>query len=60
MKGGEKMNKFYSTNNEEQETIINIEYGAKKVNFYTSRYSAYNRLYKNQENQHKHIMWIKK
>lgn len=40
------MKKFYNTLQEEQETIINIDYGAKKASFYTSRYSAYNRLYK--------------
>ena len=40
------MNKFYSTSNEEQETIINVDYGAKEVNLYTSRNAQFNRLSK--------------
>ncbi len=40
------MKKFYNTIPEEQETIININYGAKKVNCYTSRYAVYERLIK--------------
>lgn len=38
------MNKFYKTNLEEQETIINIDYFTKSVKCYTSRSSVYNRL----------------
>lgn len=38
------MSKFYNTIPEEQETIINIDYGKKEVNCYTSRYAVYERL----------------
>ena len=38
------MSKFYNTISEEQETIININHGAKEVICYTSRYAVYDRL----------------
>ena len=40
------MNKFYKNNLEEQETIINIEYFASKVNLYTCQKTVYDRLRK--------------
>ena len=40
------MNKFYKTNLEEQETIINIDYFASKVNLYTCQKTVYDRLIK--------------
>ena len=40
------MNKFYKTNIEEQETIINIDYFASKVNLYTCQKTVYDRLIK--------------
>ena len=38
------MTKFYNTNPEEQETIINVDYGKREVHCYTSRYAVYDRL----------------
>lgn len=38
--------RFYSTNPEEQETIINVDYYAKEVNCYTSRKAQIERLTK--------------
>ena len=38
------MPKFYNTNPDEQETIINVDYGQRQVNCYTSRYAVYDRL----------------
>lgn len=40
------MNKFYKTNLEEQETIINVDHFNKNAHCYTSRYATYNRLIK--------------
>lgn len=40
------MNKFYKTNIEEQETIINIDYFASKVKLYTCQKTVYERLIK--------------
>ena len=40
------MNKFYKSNLEEQETIINIDYFASKVNLYTCQKTVYDRLIK--------------
>lgn len=37
-------NKFYNTNPEEQETVINIDYYESKVNIYTSKKSIYERV----------------
>ncbi len=38
------MNKFYDTNYEEQETILNIDYFKSELSLYTSRKAVYNRL----------------
>lgn len=38
------MTKFYNTIPEEQETIINVDYGKREVYCYTSRYAVYDRL----------------
>ena len=40
------MTKFYNVSTDEQETIINIDYKAKKLKCYTSRQSVYDRLFK--------------
>ncbi len=40
------MKKFYNTLPEEQETIINIDYGTKEVNCYTSRKTQITKLTK--------------
>lgn len=40
------MDKFYKTRLEEQETIINIDYLASKVNLYTCQKTIYDRLVK--------------
>ena len=40
------MNKFYNTNLEEQETIINIDYSKSNVNIYTCQRAVYERLLK--------------
>lgn len=44
MKGDIKMAKFYNTSLDEQETIINVDYGKREVHCYTSRYAVYDRL----------------
>ena len=38
------MTKFYNTSPDEQETIINVDYGKREVHCYTSRYAVYDRL----------------
>ncbi len=40
------MDKFYKTSLEEQETIINIDYFASKVNLYTCQKNVYARIVK--------------
>lgn len=40
------MNKFYNTDYEEQETIVNIDYYNKAVLLYTSRRAVYERIVK--------------
>ena len=37
-------NKFYNTDYEEQETIINIDYFKSELSLYTSRKNVYNRI----------------
>lgn len=36
--------KFYETDTDEQETIINVDYAERNVKCYTSRYAVYDRL----------------
>lgn len=38
------MAKFYNTSPDEQETIMNVDYGKREVHCYTSRYAVYDRL----------------
>lgn len=38
------MKKFYDTNYEEQETILNIDYVNSELSLYTSRKAVYNRI----------------
>ena len=38
--------KFYNTDIQEQETIINVNYGNKTATFYTCRKTVYNRMLK--------------
>ena len=38
------MARFYNTSPDEQETIINVDYGKREVHCYTSRYAVYDRL----------------
>ena len=40
------MNKFYNTDYEEQETIVNVDYYKKVVSLYTSRKAVYERIVK--------------
>lgn len=38
--------KFYNTEYEEQETVINIDYSEKEISLYTSKKIVYERIYK--------------
>lgn len=46
MKGDIEMAQFASTPSEEQETIINIDYGSSLVHIYSSQRTVYQRLVK--------------
>ena len=44
--GGKMKDKFYDTNYDEQESIINIDYCKKQFYLYTSRKAVYDRIVK--------------